>query len=147
MGRQQGSAFITTRKGVCYLTLKCDGRNFHITRIRNYTLDAEDKRDMRRLYPEVVFDWKKIARQLAEKREVCRRYRSRRRAASTERRARLREPFYGVYDPAARAVYVEGDMTAAAGFAFLDAILSVDRRMKEGGQPGGGCLVAEESAP
>jgi hypothetical protein len=28
------------------------------------------------LHPDVVFDWKKIARQLAEKREECRLYRS-----------------------------------------------------------------------
>ena len=35
---------------------------------------AEDKRDMRRLHPDVIFDWKKIAQQLAVKREECRRY-------------------------------------------------------------------------
>jgi len=52
-------------------------------RIRAYTLDADDKRQMRRLYPDVAFDWKKIARQLAEKREVCRQYRSRRRPSDT----------------------------------------------------------------
>ena len=67
MGRQQGSAFVTSRKGFCYLTIKCVGRNFDIMRIRSYTLDAEDKRHMRRLYPEIVFDWKKIS----QKREAC----------------------------------------------------------------------------
>ena len=126
MGQQQGNAFITSRKGVCYLTLKIGGRNFNICRIRNYTLDAEDKRDMRRLYPQVVFDWKKITRQLAEKREVCRAYRSRRRAAGVERRERLREPLHGVYDPAARALYVDGD--GAEGVAFLDVLLSLERQ-------------------
>ena len=45
-------------------------------RIRNYTLEPQDKRDMRRLYPDYFFDWKKINQQLAEKREVCRAYRS-----------------------------------------------------------------------
>jgi hypothetical protein len=125
MGQQQGSAFVTTRKGVCYLTLKIGGRNFHICRIRNYTLDAVEKRDMRRLYPNVVFDWKKITRQLVEKREVCRGYRSRRRAASAGRRERLREPLHGVYDPAARALYVDGD--GAEAVAFLDVILSLER--------------------
>jgi hypothetical protein len=40
---------------------------------------------MRRLYPDVAFDWKKIAQQLAEKRKVCRRYRSRRRNPDTTR--------------------------------------------------------------
>jgi hypothetical protein len=61
-------------------------------RIYNYTIDANDKRDMRRLHPDVVFDWKKITRQLAEKREECRRYRSRRRT-KRERVPREREPF------------------------------------------------------
>ena len=44
MGPQESNAFVTTRKGFCYLTIKCAGRNFHIQRIRNYTLEAEDKR-------------------------------------------------------------------------------------------------------
>jgi hypothetical protein len=111
MGQQQGSAFITTRKGFCYLTIKCGRRNFHVMRIRNYTLDAEDKRHMRRLYPEVVFDWKKIALQLAEKREVCRSYRSRRRTSNAERCPRDREAFYAVYEPGTRTVYASGFAT------------------------------------
>ena len=34
MDRPQPTAFITTRKGFCYLTIKIGGRNFHILRIR-----------------------------------------------------------------------------------------------------------------
>ena len=64
--------------------------NFQIMRRYNYTIDADDKRRMRRLHPDIAFDWKKITRQLAEKREVCRRYRSRRR---TPRAPREREPY------------------------------------------------------
>ena len=79
------SAFITARKGFCYLTIKRHRRNFDMMRIRNYTLDADDKRQMRRLYPDVVFDWKKTGLQLAEKREACRRYRSRRRSPAVSR--------------------------------------------------------------
>ena len=73
MADKQLTAFITARKGFCYLTVKIGRQNFHIMRIRNYTLDAQDKRDMRRLYPDTAFDWKKIGQQLAEKREACRR--------------------------------------------------------------------------
>ena len=40
------TAFITARKGFCYLTVKIGRRNFHLMRLRNYTLDAEDKRQM-----------------------------------------------------------------------------------------------------
>lgn len=129
MGQQQGNAFITTRKGFCYLTIKIGRGNFNIMRIRNYTIDAEDKRDMRRLYPNIVFDWKKIIRQLAEKREVCRDYRSRRIEAATERRhARPREPFYSVYDPVTRTVYANGLPSSAKGAgALLDAVLRLDR--------------------
>jgi hypothetical protein len=70
MAAKQAAAFITTRKGFCYLTTKYHRHNLHIIRIRNYTIDAEEKRQMRRLYPDVAFDWKKIDRQLAEKRGV-----------------------------------------------------------------------------
>jgi hypothetical protein len=76
MKRKQGSAFITTRKGFFYLTVKVGRSNFNIMRIRNYTLEPQDKRDMPRLYPDYFFDWKKINQQLAEKREVRRAYRS-----------------------------------------------------------------------
>jgi hypothetical protein len=95
-------------------------------RIRQYTLDAQDKRDMCRLHPDIAFDWKKIARQLAEKREVYRRYRSRR---QTRRRAErlLRDPFYGVIDPRTRTVYVNDPSHIAGVSALLDAILAEER--------------------
>jgi hypothetical protein len=96
MQRKRSNAFITARKGFCYLTIKYARRNHEMMRIRNYRIDADEKRRMRRLYPEVAFDWKKISRQLAEKREACRRYRSRRRNPDTARHPRGREPFYGV---------------------------------------------------
>ena len=56
MERKPASAFITTRKGFFYLTIRSFRSNRHIMRIRNYTLDANDKRQMRRLHPDVVFD-------------------------------------------------------------------------------------------
>ena len=62
MGDKQYSAFVTVRKGFCYLTIKIGRHNFHLMRIRNCTLDAQDKRDMRQLYPDTAFDWKKIGR-------------------------------------------------------------------------------------
>ena len=80
MSRKPSSAFVTTRKGFCYLTVKVGRSNFNIMRIRNYTLEPQDKRDMRRLYPDYLFDWKKIGQQLADKRQVCRAYRSKRQA-------------------------------------------------------------------
>jgi hypothetical protein len=90
-------------------------------RIYNYTIDAQKKRDMRRRHPDVDFDWKTIASQLAEKREVCRRYRSRRRTA---RAPRVHEPFYGVFDPVERAVYVNDPTNIAGMSAMLDAIIA-----------------------
>ena len=129
--RKQGSAFITTKKGFCYLTVKCCRRNFDIMRIRNYTIDANDKRDMRRLHPDVTFDWKKISQQLAEKREVCRRYRSRRRTPNTVRPP-AREAFYGVFDPSTRTVYVNDVPSNARDTgALLDAILHIDRTLND----------------
>jgi len=129
---KQGSAFITTRKGFCYLTIKCGWRNFHIMRIRAYTIDADDKRHMRRLYPEIDFDWKKIARQLAEKREVCRQYRSRRRPSDTAHHSRTGASFYGVYVPSTRTIYTDGfpGNVQAAG-ALLDAALYIDRTLTD----------------
>src|SRR6516165_10148782 len=111
MTLKQPAAFITARKGFCYLTMKYGRRNFHMMRIRNYTLDAQDKRDMRRLYPDVVFDWKKIARQLAEKREACSCYRSRRRRTSAGL-PHARRPLYAVFDPAMRVVYANQPSSA-----------------------------------
>jgi hypothetical protein len=54
-------------------------------KIHNYTIDVQDKRDMRRLHSDVDFDWKKITKQLAQKQEVCRQYRSRRRTPRGQR--------------------------------------------------------------
>jgi len=132
MERKQSSAFVTARKGFCYLTIKHGGRNFEMMRIRGYKLDAEEKRHMRRLYPEVVFDWKKITQQLAEKREACRRYRSRRRNPGIARHPGAGEPFYGVYEPGTRTVYVNDVPSSAVGVgALLDAILRIDRGLLE----------------
>jgi hypothetical protein len=119
--QKRSRAFVTTKKGVCYLTVKSGRMYCQIMRIRHDTIDADDKRRMRRLHPDVDFDWKKIARQLAEKREVCRRYRSRRR---TTRLPREREPFYGVFDPVERAVYVNDPSNIAGIGAMLDAIIA-----------------------
>jgi hypothetical protein len=117
---KRGSAFITTSKGFCYLTIKCGRHNFRVMRIRNYTIDADDKREMRRLHRDAVFDWKKIAKQLAGKRELCRRYRSRRLRAAHLSRAH--EPFYAVYEPITGTVYANEAGTAAA---LLDAMLYI----------------------
>jgi hypothetical protein len=128
------SAFVTTKKGKCYLAVKLGRRTFHLMRIYSYTLDAQDKRDMRRLHPDVAFDWKKIGHQLAEKREVCRGYRSRRRMTAAARRyPREREPMYAVYDPFTRTVYADGDMSH--GFALLDAVLRIDRAREDSTSP------------
>ena len=131
MERKQRTAFITTRKGFCYLTIKIGRRNFNVQRVRNYTVDAQDKRDLRRRYPDVVFDWKKIAQQLIEKRDASRRYRVRRRISAT---ARQREAFYAVYDPITRTVYADDVPSSMGGVAaLLDAVLQIDRRWKDAG--------------
>lgn len=127
MKRMPRSAFITARKGFCYLTIKIGRRNFDIMRIRNYTLDQQDKRDMRRLYPDYLFDWKKINQQLAEKREMCRAYRSRRQAPRNTRRAS--DPFVIMsYDPEMRTLYASD---AGNPLALLDAILYMERSGKK----------------
>lgn len=134
---KQGSAFITTKKGSCYLTIKCGWRNFHIMRIRAYTIDADDKRRMRRLYPETGFDWEKITRQLADNREVCRQYRSRRRSSDTPHRSPTHASFYGVYVPSTRTIYTEGFPTNAhAAGALLDAVLHIDRTLTDAASSG-----------
>lgn len=136
MAPKQSSAFITARKGFCYLTIKYGDRNFEMMRIRGYKLDADEKRHMRRLYPEVTFDWRKITQQLAEKREACRRHRSRRRNPGIARHPGASEPFYGVYEPGTRTVYVNDVPSSAAGVgALLDAILQIDRDMREAPAP------------
>jgi len=136
LGRKQSNAFITARKGFCYLTIKSFGRNHEMMRVRSYKIDAEEKRDMRRLYPDVAFDWKKITQQLAEKREACRRYRSRRRRPDTARHPGASEPFYGVYEPGTRTIYTNGVPSTVAGVgALLDAILQMDRGLQDAPPP------------
>ncbi len=98
-------------------------------RTRNYTLDREDKPQMRRLYPDVIFDWKTIARQLAKKREACRCYRSRRRPSA--RLPQAHQPFYAVFNPAMRTIYADVSCTDDGAAAVLDAILSIDRALNE----------------
>ena len=127
MKRKQSSAFITTRKGFCYLTVKVGRSNFNIMRIRNYTLDAQDKRDMRRLYSDYLFDWKKINQQLTEKREVCRAYRSKRQAPRSTKRTSA--SFITVsYDPRTRTIYASD---AGNSLALLDAVLHIERTSKK----------------
>jgi hypothetical protein len=136
MAPKQRTAFITTRKGFCYLTVKRLGRNWHITRIRNYAIDAQEKRDLRRRHPDVAFDWKKIDRQLAEKRKACRRYRSRRRTSGTAGFRRHRGPLSGVFDPITRTVYADDVPSTAGGVAaLLDAVLSLDRGLQADPSP------------
>jgi hypothetical protein len=126
------SAFITARKGFCYLTVRHGRRNFDMMRLRNYVLDAEDKRQMRRLYPDVIFDWRKIVLQLAEKREACRRFRSRRRSPDASRASLARESFHGVFDPGTRTVYVDRVPSSVAGAgALIDAIVHMDRTLRD----------------
>jgi hypothetical protein len=134
MERKQSTAFITTRKGFCYLTIKIGRHNHDLRRIRDYRIDPEDKRHLTRRFPDILFDWKKIDRQLAEKRGVCRGYRSRRRMQASERRERYerrsepRDPFFTVsYDPVSRMVFASEGAPAAA---LLDAVLSIDRALK-----------------
>ena len=120
-----GTAFVTTRKGTCYLTIKMNRRNADLMKIRSYKIEPDEKRHMRRLYPNVTFNWKKITEQLAKKREVCRRYRSRRRAPA--RRSQTREPFVGVIDPFARTVYVNDERNIGGAAALLDALIANER--------------------
>ena len=96
-------------------------------RIRNYTLDAQDKRDMRRLYSDYLFDWKKINQQLTEKREVCRAYRSKRQAPRSTKRTSA--SFITVsYDPRTRTIYASD---AGNSLALLDAVLHIERTSKK----------------
>jgi len=119
--QKRSRAFVTTKKGVCYLTVNIGREHFHLMCVYNYTIDAQEKRNIRRRHPHMDFDWKHITRQLAEKREVCRRYRSRRRTAHAPRE---REPFYGVFDPVERTVYVNHPDNIAGTAALLDSILA-----------------------
>ena len=145
MDRKPSNAFVTARKGFCYLTIKHFGRHHDMMRIRAYKLDADEKRHMRRLYPEVAFDWKRITQQLAEKREACRRYRSRSRRPAGSSPARGCEPLYGVYEPGSRTVYVNGVPSTAAGVGrLLDTLLQLDReRVSAHTPPEPACSPAE----
>ena len=128
MERKPTNAFTTARKGFCYLTIKFLGRNHEIMRIRGYKIDPDEKRQMRRLYPNVAFDWKKITQQLAEKREACRRYRTRSRKATGRNGSRDGDPLFGVYEPGTRTIYTNRIPSTAAGVGrLLDAILQLDR--------------------
>jgi hypothetical protein len=132
MQRKPGNAFITARKGFCYLTIKSFGRNHEMMRIRQYQIDAEEKRRMRRLYPDVAFDWTKITAQLAQKRDACRRYRARRRGRDKASHSRGSDAFHGVYDPATRTIYASRIPSTAAGVGtLLDAVLQMDRSSRD----------------
>ena len=127
MDGKPANAFITARKGFCYLTIKFLGRNHEMMRIRGYKIDPDEKRQMRRLYPEVAFDWKKITQQLAEKREACRRYRTRPKKP-TGRGSRDDGPLFGIYEPGTRTIFTNGAPSTAAGVGrLLDAVLQLDR--------------------
>ena len=56
MAQKQSSAFITTKKGTCYLTVKLQQAQFSPSCVSTITrLMPNDKRDMRRLHPDVGF--------------------------------------------------------------------------------------------
>jgi hypothetical protein len=127
MNPKQSSVFVTSKKGFCYLTVKIGGYNCNIKRIRSYTLEPQEKRDLRRLYPGYLFDWKKINQQLSEKREVCRAYRSRRQAPRET--GRTPAPFVTMaFDPITRTVYTSD---AVDSIALLDAVLHLERLSKK----------------
>jgi hypothetical protein len=128
MDKKPANAFITARKGFCYLTIKSFGRNHEMMRIRAYKIEPDEKRHMRRLYPDVAFDWKKITQQLAEKREDCRRYRTRSRKVTRRNALYDDDPMFGVYEPSTRTIYTSGIPSSAAGVGrLLDAVLQFDR--------------------
>lgn len=129
MDRKPAHAFVTARKGFCYLTIRFPGCNRELMRIRAYKIDPVEKRDMRRLHPEVVFDWKKITGQLAEKREACRRYRTRPRRTAG-RGSREDEPLFGVYEPGTRTIFTNGIPSTLAGVGrLLDGVVRMDREL------------------
>ena len=131
MQEKKANAFVTTRKGSCYLTIKIGRQNFNLTRIMKYTIDAEEKRSLRRIFTDVEFDWKKITAQLAEKKIVCRQYRSRQRRereSSHLSHRHVEYSGYAVFDPFSRTVYVdEAPRSARGAGALLDAVLEMDR--------------------
>ncbi len=134
--RKPANAFVTARKGFCYLTIKSFGRNHEMMRVRAYEIEPDEKRHMRRLYPDVAFDWKKITQQLAEKREDCRRYRTRPRKAAGRSALRNGEPVFGIYEPGTRTIYTNGIPSTAAGVGrLLDAIIQLDRERSDTPSP------------
>jgi hypothetical protein len=57
-------------------------------------------------------------------------------APDRARRLSASEPFYGVYEPGTRTIYANGVPTSTAGVgALLDAVLQMDRRLKEAPPP------------
>ena len=132
MGRKPANAFITARKSFCYLTIKFLDRNHEMMRVRGYKIEPDEKRRMRRLYPEAAFDWKKITQQLAGKREACRRYRTRPRKPAGRNGSRDGGPLFGIYEPGTRTVYANGVPSTVAGMGrLLDAILQLDRELTD----------------
>ena len=105
-------------------------------RVRGYKIDADEKRQMRRLYPEVAFDWKRITQQLAARREDCRRYRTRSRRPAGRSASRDGEPVFGIYEPGIRTIYASGIPSTAAGMGrLLDAILRLGRERPNTSSP------------
>ena len=130
--RKPANAFVMACKGFCYLTIKSFGRNHEMMRIRAYKIEPDEKRHMRRLYPDVAFDWKKITQQLAERREDCRRYRTRPRKAGGRSAWRNDDAVFGVYEPGTRTIYTNGIPSTAAGVGrLLDAVLQLDREWSD----------------
>lgn len=127
MKSKQGSGFITSKKGFCYLTIKIGRLNFNIMRIRKYTLEPQDKRDIRRLYPDYLFDWKKINQQLAKKRGICRAYCAKRQTPRSVERPS--SPFITMsYDPGTRTIYASDKVNS---FALLDTVLHLEHPRKK----------------
>jgi hypothetical protein len=56
--RKPGVAFVTSKKGVCYLTITFGRHHCSLMRIRHDPLDAQDKREMHRLHPDIAFERK-----------------------------------------------------------------------------------------
>ena len=146
--RKPANAFVTARKGFCYLTIKLFGRNHEMMRIRAYKIDADEKRQMRRLYPEVAFDWKRITQQLAERSETCRRYRTRPRRPAGRSAPGDGGPLFGIYEPDTRTVYTSGIPSTATGVGrLLDAVLQLDREQSGAPSPQDAARKPAEPGP
>ena len=134
MDRRQASAFITTRKGFCYLTVKCGRRNFHVMRIRNYTIVAYEKRHMAgctRMLPSTgrksPGNWPRSGKRAGatapggEPRHVFRASRIRLRRLWTRRTHSVCPS--------------DEPSTIGETAALLDAVLHIDRTLKEASAP------------